>query len=66
MGVGRVAGVEIGGVGFDDEDEVGGIVWGVGAGGEDEREEKSEESLTQRRRGRREERNSLTIEVRRY
>jgi hypothetical protein len=56
LGVGGVAGVEIGGVGFDDEEEVGGVVGGVGAGGEEEGEEKYEESVTQRaqrRRGRR-------------
>jgi hypothetical protein len=47
--VGRVAGVEIGGIGFDYEDEVRGIVWRVRAGREEKSREKKEERITQRR-----------------
>jgi hypothetical protein len=50
LSVGGVAGVEVGGVGFDDEDEGGGIVSGTGAG-KQERGEKKDEKITQRQSG---------------
>jgi len=43
------AGVEVGGIGFDDEGQGGGIGWGVGARGEEEDgEEEKEGRITQR------------------
>jgi len=36
LGVGAEAGIEVGGIGFDDEDDGGGVGWGAGAGGEEE------------------------------
>ncbi len=35
LGVGAEAGIEVGGIGFDDEDDGGRVGWRVGAGGEE-------------------------------
>jgi hypothetical protein len=45
LGVGAETGIEIGGIGFDDEDYRGGVVGGVGAGEEEKtRDEEERES----------------------
>jgi hypothetical protein len=45
LGVGGVTRVEVGGVGFDDEDEVIWVVWGGRTGGEEEWQGKERESF---------------------
>jgi hypothetical protein len=63
LGIGGVTGIEVGGVGFDYEDEVSEIVLRMGAGGEDCREEKDEGSITQRHGGHREEKDASAVGV---
>jgi predicted dehydrogenase len=48
LGVGAEAGIEVGGIGFNDEDERGGIRGGAGAGGEEKKRKKQKRRITQR------------------
>jgi hypothetical protein len=45
--IGAKTGIEVGGIGFDDKDDGGGVGWGVGAGGEEENREEKRDGNTE-------------------